>query len=149
MPKDSTPETTMPKLPDIREFNPPKYKVTQELMASMKTSIMEWLAGDINMNRIDFKLSFDDSTSSSVLFQRFVINARTCSNSWEEIHIASSCMWPETYALTKRGYCDNNSVHKPRNEVTSETAFFHECQLNPWVREAARVLNFEGDQGND
>jgi hypothetical protein len=115
----------------------------------MKISIMEWLAGDINNYRIDYKLDYSDQSSVQVCFERFVINARTCSNSWEEIHIASSCMWPETYALTKRKYCDNHSMHKPRNEVISELSFFHECLLDPVVREVARTVNFEGDQGND
>ena len=145
------PETSVPYFPDIREMAPPKYVVSPELMAEMKMKIMEWLNGDINDYRVDFKLETEDVNGFPVYvcFERYVANLRSCNNSWEEVHVASSCMWPETYAVTKRVYCDNRCVHKPKNEVTSELSFFHESGLKPLIREVSRIVRFEGDQGNE
>jgi hypothetical protein len=135
------PETSIANLPDIRDTTPPKYLTTPDLLVKVKEFVMKWLESDDEDARIDFKMESDIGIRTHLCFERYVINAKLCSNSWEEIHIASSPLWPETYALSKRTYCDNRCKHIPRNEIISSTSRLHECNFDPVVIEADRIVN--------
>ena len=135
----NAPITIIPQMPDLRDMTPPRAIVTDECLLKARAMVTEWLANK-DEDSMEVLCEGGGDYPHLYYFFRYVINARECSNSWSEVHVAVCCLWPETYAVNRRTVCDNHSCHDPRNGIDSEKERFHDCNLDPIVLEAARVV---------
>jgi hypothetical protein len=117
-------------------------QLTEKLMKETESMVIDWLdrhGVESNQIEITFK-SLQGEECDWILFQRYEVALKTCSNNWEIYHLAKSSHWPRILSSKSKLLIQKSAGKfiQFKNEIESvshDTAGF-----------ARRLLNLPGDE---
>jgi hypothetical protein len=113
-------------------------RLTEKLIKDVESMVIDWLDGH-GIEQCQLEITFKDSEGEMgewVLFQRYEVALKTCSNNWEIYHLAKSGHWPRILSSKPKILIQKSAGEfiRFKNEIESispDTSDFSRRLLNP------------------